>query len=115
METRRIVLKFRAVNRDIFEAISAGRKKIETRAATKKYAGIKAGDLVVLACGDRRCEKKVARVETFRSVAAILNKYRPETINPATHTVQEARAMWFGFPGYKEKIRKHGLIALHLK
>ncbi len=112
---RKFVIRFRAADRDIFEAIVDGRKKIETRAATKKYAGIKAGDIVVLSCGGARCEKSVARVEHFPSVAAILRRHRPKDINPSIRTAAEARAMWAGFPGYTEKIRRGGLVAFHLK
>ncbi|MBI5913245.1 hypothetical protein HY839_02260 [Candidatus Azambacteria bacterium] len=45
---RTIRLKFRAKNRDIFEAIRDGRKKVETRAATEKFRDIKSGDTVTL-------------------------------------------------------------------
>ena len=36
-----VQLQFRAENRDIFEAIRAGVKKVETRAATEKFRDIK--------------------------------------------------------------------------
>lgn len=41
-------LRFREVNRDIFEAIQDGSKKVETRAATVRYQKIKKGDYVML-------------------------------------------------------------------
>jgi len=41
-----IQLRFRQVNKDIFEAIKSGEKKIETRAATEKFRGVSAGDIV---------------------------------------------------------------------
>lgn len=113
--SKKAVLKFRAVNRDIFEAIVGGKKKIETRAATAKYRDLKAKDIVVLACGKKRIEKKVRKIEHFSSIAAILKKYKPEIINPKTHTLKEARDMWYSFPGYKEKIKKFGLIAITLE
>ena len=113
--SKKAVLKFRAVNRDIFEAIVGGKKKIETRAATAKYRDLKAKDIVVLACGKKIIEKKVRKTEHFSSIAAILKKYKPEIINPKTHTLKEARDMWYSFPGYKEKIKKFGLIAITLE
>ena len=114
-EPKKVILRFRAVNRDIFEAIVSGKKKIETRAASAKYKDIKAKDIVVLACGKKRIEKRVKKTEHFSSVAAILQKYKPETINPKTHTIKEATEMWHSFPGYKEKIKKFGLIAITLE
>lgn len=108
----RVVLKFRAVNKDTFETIKDGRKKIETRAGTKKYLGIKKGDIAVFVCGKKRFEKRVKKIEHFSSIAAILKKYKPVQINPKTHTIKEAREMWYSFPGYKEKIKKGGLLAI---
>ena len=109
-----ITLRFRAVNKDIFEAIISGKKKIETRAATKKYRNVKAGDTIILVCGSKRINKKVSKVELFKSMATVLKKYKPENINPKTHTTKEVRDMWYSFPGYKEKIKKYGLIVFHL-
>jgi len=110
-----IILRFREINRDIFEAIKSGKKKVETRAATEKYRNIKAGDTVKLICGKDIFEMNVKKATIFKSIAAILKKYRPEIINPKTHTVKEARDMWYSFPEYKNKIRKYGLIALELE
>jgi len=109
------VLRFRTGNKDIFEAIRSGKKKVETRAATERYRNIKAGDTAKLICGKDVFEMKVKKVAIFKSIVAILKKYKPEIINPETHTAKEARDMWHSFPGYKDKIRKYGLIALELE
>ena len=108
------IIKFRAVNKDIFRAIAQGKKKIETRAATPKYRGIKVGDILVLVCGKGKIEKEVAKVEFFKTISSILKKYKPEKINPKIHTKKETTEMWYSFPGYKEKIKKFGLVAWRL-
>jgi len=110
-----IVLRFRAANRDTFGAILDGSKKIETRAATIKYRGLKAGDIAVLSCGKDKVTKKILKVEYFKSIGAILKKYKPEMINRKTYTAEEARRTWHSYPGYREKIKRHGLIAMRLK
>lgn len=110
-----MILRFRTVNKDIFEAIASGRKKIETRAASSKYRNIKANDVVTLVCGSKRMNKTVKKAEHFSSIGAILKKYKPEAINPKTRTEKEAKDMWHSFPGYKEKIKEFGLIAITLK
>ena len=109
------ILRFRVINKDIFEAIKNGKKKVETRAATERYRNIKAGDTVKLICAKDTFEMKVKKATIFKSIAAILKKYKLEIINPKTHTAKEAHDMWYSFPGYKEKIRKYGLIALELE
>lgn len=110
-----VQLKFRAENGDIFEAIRDGRKKIETRAATEKFRDIKRGDTVMLACGQNKLEKTVKHSEVFKTIGALLKKYAVKEINPACATEKELREMYHSFPDYKEKIKKHGLIALELE
>lgn len=108
-------IKFRAVNRDIFEAIRDGRKKIETRARDGKFRDITRGDAVTLICEDDTFTKTVQSVEVFATIEVLLEKYAPQDINPACATEEDIRAMYFSFPGYKEKIEEHGLIALELE
>lgn len=115
MENKTIKLKFRAVNRDIFEAICDGRKKVETRACDEKFRDITQGDVVMLMCEDDTFTKTVQSVEVFATIEALLEKYAPQDINPACATADDIRAMYYSFPGYKEKIEEHGLIALELE
>lgn len=111
----RITIKIRTVDRYIFAAISTGQKKIETRAATPKYQKISVGDTLTFACGKDRLSKRVVSVERFRTIGAILKKYKPAGINPKTKTAKEARDMWLSFPGYREKIKEFGLLAWRLR
>lgn len=108
-------IKFRAVNRDIFEAIRDGRKKIETRACDEKFRDITRGDAVTLMCEDDAFTKTVKSTEVFTTIEALLEKYAPQDINPACTTEEDICAMYYSFPGYKEKIEEHGLIALELE
>lgn len=109
------ILRFRAANQDIFEAIVAGKKKVETRAATERYRGITSGDLIVLVCGKKKEEKIVKVSKVFQSISALVKKYKPKQINPQLGTVKEIQDMYYSFPGYKDKIKKFGIIALELK
>jgi len=110
-----VQLKFRQKNRDIFEAILNGRKKVETRAATEKFRDIKAGDVLILICGKEKNEKKVRAVRVFKSISALLGKYKVYQINPGVKTKVELIKMYHSFPGYREKIKKYGLIALEMQ
>ena len=108
-------LKFRAVNRDTFEAVKNGAKKVETRAAIKKFRDIKLGDKVKLICGKDKFEKEVKKSQIYRTITAMLRKYKPSEINPKCSTGKELREMYYSFPGYRQKIKKYGLIAVELK
>ena len=109
------VLKINFKDKYIIDAIIDGKKKVETRAATPKYREIKVGDKIILVCGSQKIKKEIIKVELFKTIGALLKKYKPEEINPKTHSAKEARAMWYSFPGYEEKIKRFGLVAWRLK
>lgn len=109
------LLRMRAENRDIFEAIESGKKKLETRAGTDKYIKIRAGDMLKFVCGKNSFMRNVTKVKRYKTITAILKDYMPQEINPNTKTKDETIDMYYSFPNYREKIKKHGLIALELK
>lgn len=88
-------LQIRVENKDIFEAIKTGKKKIETRAGTDKYIKIQVDDKLKFVCGKETFERSVTKIKLFKTISAILKVY--------------------SFPNYREKIKKHGLIAFELK
>ncbi len=107
-------LRFREIDKNIFEAVRSGKKKIETRAATEKYRQIKKEDKLMMVCGKEKFEKQVKNAKTFKTVKSLLKNYKPSQINPAIKTEKELREMYYSFPDYREKIKKYGLIALEL-
>jgi len=115
MEYKKIKLRFREADRDIFEAIKDSRKTVETRAATERYYKIKVGDILVLSCGKNKFKKKIFKVRIFKTISGLLKRYKVRQINPYLKTLKELEEMYYRFPGYKEKIKKSGLIAMELK
>lgn len=110
-----MVLRFRSIDKDIFNALKNGKKKVETRAATKKYANVRPGEILKFICGRESFEKKVSKVLVFRNIGALLRKYKPKEINPEIKTKRALEYMYYGFSGYREKIKKHGIIAFELR
>lgn len=115
MGRREHILRFRAVNRGIFNAIKSGKKKLETRAGSTKYQRVAKGDTVLLVCGKSKFRKDIHDVKKFRSVGAMLKKYDPRDIHPRCSTAAELERMYYSFPGYRQKLRKYGLIVMELK
>jgi len=107
-------LRFRAVNEDIFQAIKNGKKKVETRAGTIKFRNIKKGDILKFVCGGKSFEKKIARVTVFKTIPELIKKYKIKEINPAANSAEDLIKIYYSFPGYKEKIKEFGLIAMEL-
>jgi len=108
-------LRIRASDKKIFTAIKTGAKKVETRAASSKYAAMQAGDEVVFVCGKERFTKTISSAKIYKSLPALLRAHKPAEINPAMRTARELREMYASFPGYEAKIRRFGLIALELE
>ena len=115
MAMKEYKLRMREVDRDIFNFIKNGKKKVETRAVTERYRDIKQGDILIFICGKNKIERQVKRARIFKSLEAMLKKYKVKDINPKLFTSEELKKMYYGFPGYKEKIKKFGLIALELE
>lgn len=109
------LLKIREVDRKFFDVIKSGEKTIETRAATNKLRLIKSGDILKFICGEDVLEKKVLKVHHFKSIDDLTKSLEIKKIMPFASSLEEAKKIWFGFPGYKKKIKKYGLMAFELE
>jgi ASC-1-like (ASCH) protein len=108
-------LRFAAKNKQTWDFIVSGKKKIETRAGTVKYQRVQKGDTLLLCCGKNHLEKKVKNVKHFKTISALIKVYKPAIINPGTTTLKEMEAMYYSYPGYKEKIKEFGILAFELE
>jgi ASC-1-like (ASCH) protein len=111
----KILLNIRQKDREFFELIKNGQKTIETRAATKKFQKIKPGDILIFKCGKDRLEKEVAKVHFFKTIEDLVKSLDLKKIMPQVKSENEAKQVWYSFPGYQEKIKNHGLAAFELK
>lgn len=111
MKRKVCILRFRPIDKDIFEALRGGKKKVETRAATEKYRRVQKDDALTFVYGSRRFQKRVASVRIFRSVRAMLQHYAPHNILPGATSPHDLYVMYKSFPLYPEKLKKFGIIA----
>ena len=110
----RRLIRFRAIDRHIFEDIKKRKKTVETRAASERYQKIKVGDVLIFRCGSDSFEKKVRKVTHFKSAEALFKKHSFKDVRPDLTTKAEAIKAYGSFPGYIEKIRKFGIVAFEL-
>lgn len=108
------ILRFRSIDKDNFLEIKNGLKAVETRAATPKYREVKAGDTLVIICGKERPEKKVKRVLTFTSIGSMAKRIPDKRIMPSVGSLRELRQIYHSYPGYREKLKKYGVIAFDI-
>ncbi len=114
MKNKKHIIKFRKINYDIFKAIKNGDKKVETRANTISFQNIKAGDELAFSCAGESLKKKVRNVKVFKNIKDLLKEYKPSEINPRIESEEELIKMYNSFPEYREKIKKHGIIAFEI-
>jgi len=105
------VLRLRASDAATIQAIKARKKIVETRAATAKYRDVKKGDTLVIVCGKQRFERTIKTARHFKSIAALFKAVPYKKIMPYAATAAEARATYYGYPGYREKLKKYGVFA----
>jgi ASC-1-like (ASCH) protein len=109
------ILRFRAGDRANFLEIENCLKTVETRAATEKYRAIRPGDTLVFTRGKSRLYKRVGRVRIFKNIAAMVKAIPFKKVMPSVPSIKAMRDAYYGYPNYREKIKKHGIIALELK
>lgn len=111
---KRYTVRVRQQDKDIFLQIKNGQKTVETRAATIKHKNIKKGDILIFVCGNDKIEKEVLKASIFKSIDQMLKRYKIKQIMPSVKTRQEMEDICYSFPGYRDKIKEHGIIALEL-
>lgn len=108
------ILVIRQIDKVVFNSIKDGTKSIETRAATDKYKKIKVGDTLFFKCGSEILEKKIISIRYFRTINEMINTMDFKRVMPFVNSVEEMEKIYYSFPGYKEKIKKFGLVAFEL-
>lgn len=108
------IFPFDPKDKDNFDNIKAGIKKIETRAGGPKYENIVVGDSVSFECGGDSFERTITKVTKFNDVDDMLKVYKPKEINTAMNTAEDLKALYRSFPGYTERLEKFGIIAFEI-
>ncbi len=111
----KFILRLRAEDGSVFNCLKNGSKSIETRAATSRYRNIKPGDTLVFVCGSKKLIKQVKKVRKFKTIVGLQRTLKYKKIMPWLSSAKEMEKEYYKFSGYKEKIKKFGLIGLELK
>ncbi len=107
------VLRIRAADRRVFNAIKSGKKKIETRALGGRFNHIARGDNLLFICGKGRLKKKVKKVRKFKSIEKFFKEVNQKLVWPhlPTRSLEHIKKQYYAYPGYRERIQKYGLVA----
>lgn len=107
-------IRIRKEDKYIFDFAKNGEKYIETRAATPRHMAVSAGDNLLFLCGGEKFSCKVSRVAHYPTLEELFKNEKLSSIVPWVKSEDEARRVYYSFPGYKEKIKKFGVVAWEL-
>lgn len=98
-----------------FEQLESGKKSIETRAATVRNQNIEVGDQLEISCGPKQLFRTVKGIQHYDSVESIFQSADWNRVMPEVETLDDAKAVYYAWPGYREKIDQHGILAFYLE
>lgn len=112
-------LIFRLEDKATFNKIKSGEKTVEPRALDPHnpeksfYGEIVSGDTIEFICGKESFVRSVKDLRKYHSLAEFLENESLELIFGKGISKETAEKS-FNFPGYKERLEKHGIVAIEL-
>lgn len=99
-----------------FDAIKAGFKIAEGRPNSPKFKDLHAGDQISFTCVTTNeiiiCT--VQAIKIYSNFYEMLYAQGMQNMLPGVATIEDGVAVYEGFSGYKEKVKKDGAIAIEI-
>lgn len=108
------MFEFREIDRDRFEEVRSGIKKVETRAGKEKYLSVAVGDVVTFTCGADSFTKKVTKRYHWAGIEEMLAEIPLKDIMPDLDTLEQVKARYASYPDYVDHIPKFGILGFML-
>ena len=100
-----------------FHAIKIGLKIVEGRPNSLKFKDIAPGDKISFTCVSTHeiiyCT--VIAVTGYSNFYEMLDQQGLQNMLPGVNDIQQGVAVYENFPGYREKVKKYGAIAIEIK
>lgn len=106
--------RFFKLQRQYMEHIKSGRKRWEGRLNVGAAAGIIAGSHVTFSTGNERLDMLVKSVRKYSSFESMLRDLGVDTCLPGVTSLTDGIAVYHSFPGYAQKERQFGVLAMEL-
>ena len=100
------------------EQIKTGQKTVEGRVNTNKYRNIQSNDTIIFFEKDSPTTKavcKIIKINHYKNFKDMLINEGIENMLPGIKSLDEAINIYNNLPGYKEKVKEYGAIAIQLK
>jgi len=109
-----IILSLRPI---YFDFIKSGKKTIEGRINSDKFKDLKIGDKLIFTT-DHTSEQLICVVKDFKTYPDFHSMLESEGIQnclPGITDLQEAVNIYENLPGYKEKVKQFGALAIRIE
>ena len=93
-----------------FSQLNSCKKTVEWRSG-KSFEYYKIGDVITFINWNKQISKKIANIIKYSSLEEYIENEWLENILPWIKTKEDAVKIYEWIPGYKEKIKKYGIIA----
>lgn len=98
-----------------FSEIKHGRKTVEGRKLSSKYANLKPDQIVRFYCGDDSFEVKIVKVVLYKSLEEYLLVEGVEKVLPGIVSVEDAVNVYLQYNSREELEKAGGFLAIHFK
>lgn len=109
---------YKKLQQPYFDEVCSGLKTIEGRTNSGSLQSIQAGHILVFqeSAGPKEVAVRVKQVEQFPSFQAMLLHCGVQPCLPSfTGTFNEAVELYHAFPGFQERARQDGVLALYIE
>lgn len=100
-----------------FNAMKAGLKTVEARINSLKFKDLHSGDQISFTCNVTH-EVILCRVQeiiVYVSFFEMIQEQGLQNMLPDVATIAQGVAIYESFPGYKEKVKNNGVLAIKIK
>ena len=99
-----------------FNAIKIGLKTVEGRPNSLKFKDLRSGDKISFICvsTNELIYCTVVAVRVHRSFYEMLQAHGLQNMLPGVTDIQQGVAVYENFPGYREKVKNNGAIAIKI-
>ena len=94
------------------DAIGNGTKRVEGRINDGKAATFKPGDSI---CFSGAITCRITKIEPYTSFKAMLDACGFKNCIPNATTIEEAIAVYNSIPGYTDRVKKYGCLAIYIE
>lgn len=103
------------IKKQYFDFIATGKKTVEGRIYTYPFTKATKGDVVTFINQTQKVTCRITEIVKYKSFKDMLDQEGVRNCLPEISTVDEGVKIYHAIPGYEDKAKKHGVIAIRIE